>query len=107
MLDTLEGFDGGIRCGGMKFSNLRFADDIDLLTEGEEELQEVTDRLNITSKKYCMEINREKSKVMVTGSCNGRERYKYQYRWETRRTSHNIQISRSYHHRGCNIKKRG
>ena len=105
MLDTLEGFDGGIRCGGMKFLNLRFADDIDLLAEGEEELQEVTDRLNITSKKYpCMEINREKSKrrlsnihgpltrvlpllqnkygmeinrekskVMVTGSCNGRK----------------------------------
>ena len=30
----------------------------DLLAEGEEELQEVTDRLNITSKKYGMEINR-------------------------------------------------
>ena len=73
MLDTLEGFDRGIRCGGMKFSNLRFADDIDLLAEGEEELQEVTDRLNITSKKYGMEINREKSKMMVTGSCNGRK----------------------------------
>ena len=57
----------------MKFSNLRFADDIDLLAEGEEELQEVTDRLNITSKKCGMEINREKSKVMVTGSCNGRK----------------------------------
>ena len=73
MLDTLEGFDGGIRCGRMKFSNLTFADDIDLLAEGEEELQEVTDRLNIISKKYGMEINREKSKVMVTGSCNGRK----------------------------------
>ena len=42
MLDTLEGFDGGIRCGGMKFSNLRFADDTDLLAEGEEELQDLT-----------------------------------------------------------------
>ena len=69
----MKGFDGVIRCGGMKFSNLRFAGDIDLLAEGEEELQEVTDRLNITSKKYGMEINREKSKVMVTGSCNGRK----------------------------------
>ena len=69
MLDTLEGL-GGIRCG---VSNLKFADDIDLLVEGEEGLQEVTDRLNITSKKYGMEINKEKSKVMVTGSCNGRK----------------------------------
>ena len=48
MLDTLEGFDGGIRCGGMKFSNVRFADDIDLLAEGEEELQEVTGILRIS-----------------------------------------------------------
>ena len=49
MLDTLEGFER-YQMWGDEILNLRFADDIDLLA-GEEELQEVADRLNIRSNK--------------------------------------------------------
>eukprot|EP00794_Sanderia_malayensis_P002663 gene2663-biopygen2205 len=67
MEETLEGHDGGVRCGGRTVTDLRFADDIDMLEEDEESLKEVTRRLEITSKRYGMEISTEKSKVMVTG----------------------------------------
>lgn len=63
----MEGHDGGVRCGGRTVTDLRFADDIDMLEEDEESLKEVTRRLEITSKRYGMEISTEKSKVMVTG----------------------------------------
>ena len=53
------GFDGGISCGGLKITNLQFAGDIDSLGESRPELQEVTDGLNSTSRRYSIEINRE------------------------------------------------
>ncbi|KAG1687722.1 Ubiquitin-like domain-containing CTD phosphatase 1 [Nymphon striatum] len=68
MLDTLEGFKGTVSVGGRKITNLRFADDIDLITGSKEELAELTSRLDTTSGSYGMEISGEKSKVMVTGS---------------------------------------
>eukprot|EP00794_Sanderia_malayensis_P013582 gene13580-biopygen10844 len=67
MEETSEGHDGGVRFGGRTVTDLRFADDIDMLEEDEESLKEVTRRLEITSKRYGMEISTEKSKVMVTG----------------------------------------
>ena len=38
MTDALEDFDGGISCGGRKISNLRFADDIDLIAKSKLQL---------------------------------------------------------------------
>jgi len=67
MEETLDGHQGGIRCGGRRINDLRFADNIDMLEENEENLKEVTRRLDVTSKRYGMEISTEKSKVMVTG----------------------------------------
>ena len=46
---------------------MRFSDDIDIQEQDEENFREVTRRLLETSKKYGMEINTEKSKVMVAG----------------------------------------
>ena len=46
---------------------LRYADDIDMVRKDEEDLQEVTRRLEENSKKFGMEISTEKSKVMVAG----------------------------------------
>ena len=45
---------------------MRFADDIDLITETSDELGELTTRLHETSSAFGMEISEEKSKVMVT-----------------------------------------
>ena len=70
MNDTLEKFDGGAKCGGRIINNLRFADDIDLITESEEKLKELTTLMDSIAKKYGMEISPEKSKIMVTGECD-------------------------------------
>ena len=67
MLDALEDFEEGIKCGGKTVNNLRFADDIDLMAGKEEHLQTLTTRLDETSKRYGMEVSTEKSKTMITG----------------------------------------
>ncbi|KAG1689657.1 Guanine nucleotide-binding protein G(o) subunit alpha [Nymphon striatum] len=65
--EALETFEGGAIIGGKRITNLRFADDIDLIGESEEELRELTTRLEHTTRTYGMEINGEKSKIMITG----------------------------------------
>ena len=62
---SLENFQSGVSIGGREICNLRFADDIDLIADGDEELQELTSRLESTVKKFGMEINTDKSKILV------------------------------------------
>jgi len=66
MTEALESFDGNIKVGGRMVSNLRFADDIDLIAATEDELRDLTQRLDNTSTKYGMEISAEKSKILIT-----------------------------------------
>ena len=68
MMDAMDGFDGGVSCAGRKIAELRFADDIDLMEASEEGIQELTRRVDNSSKKFGMEISAEKSKVMVAGN---------------------------------------
>jgi len=72
MRETLEGFQGGIRIGGRRVTNLRYADDIILLANSEVELQDLVDRLDRVSQKYSLLINVEKTKVMASDGapCN-------------------------------------
>lgn len=67
MTDALENYQGGVKCAGRRVTDLRYADDIDLMAESEEGIQELTKRLEEASRKYGMEISTEKSKVMVVG----------------------------------------
>ena len=57
---------GGIDVQGRRIKDLRFADDIDLLTETED-LQKLTTELYESGKSYGLTINKEKTKVMVMG----------------------------------------
>jgi hypothetical protein len=66
MRETLEGYDGGVQIGGRRLTNLQYADDIVLLTNSEEELQLLIERLNRVGKKYGKQINTGKTKVMTT-----------------------------------------
>ena len=50
---------------GQQLCNSHFADDIDLLEGNEEELQQLTERLDKTAACYGMEINSDKSKILV------------------------------------------
>ena len=45
MIDALEEHDRMVSIGGRNITSLRFADDIDALTEEEQELQALVDRL--------------------------------------------------------------
>ena len=66
MADAINGFNGTVKVGGQHISNLRFADDIDLIANSKEEVEDLTCRLDTIYRKYGMEIGAEKSKVMVT-----------------------------------------
>ena len=63
---TFENFSGTVKIAGREVTNLRFADDIDLLGGSREELADLTTRLDTAARKYGMEISAEKSKTMVT-----------------------------------------
>ena len=47
-------------------ANLRYADDVILLTTSEAELDELVDRLDCVSRKYSVVINVDKTKVMAS-----------------------------------------
>ena len=70
MQEALSDFTGTVSVGGRNISNLRFADDIDLIAGSKDELKDLTERLDSTARSYGMEISREKSKVMVTSRKN-------------------------------------
>jgi hypothetical protein len=55
----------GIKMYGDMVSSLRFADDIDLLADTEENLQEITSAVHTASKQYGLKINTEKTKTMA------------------------------------------
>ena len=50
---------------GRPLCHLRFADDLDRLVSGKEELQQLTERLDETAAEYGMEISSENSKILV------------------------------------------
>src|SRR5688572_16803738 len=66
MREALEGYDGGVQIGGRRLTNLQYADDIVLLISSEEELQMLIERLDRIGKKYGMQFNIGKTKVMTT-----------------------------------------
>ena len=53
---------------GRPISNLRFADDIDLIGENADQVQDLTSRLDAAAKSVGMEISTEKSKILISGA---------------------------------------
>ena len=66
MTDALEDHEGTVSIGGRTITNLRFADDIDVLAGEEKELANLVKRLDKASTAYGMEISAEKTKLMTT-----------------------------------------
>ena len=73
MTDALEEHDEKVSIGGRNITNLRIADDIDALTEEEQELEALVESLDKTRTRYKMEISKEQTKLM-TNSANGIQR---------------------------------
>ena len=68
MTDALGDHEGTVNIGGRTISNLRFADDIDVLGGEEEELANLVEHLDKASTAYGMEISAEKTKLMKTNT---------------------------------------
>ena len=63
MTDALEDHEGIVCIEGGTFTNLRFADDIDVLAGEEEELAKLVEHLDKASTACGMEISAEKTKL--------------------------------------------
>ena len=70
MREALADFKGGFKIGGRKVNNLRYADDIVLVTTTPAELQELLSRVADSGKRFGLVINKEKTKVMTTAEDN-------------------------------------
>ena len=101
MPDVLEEHKGTISIAGRTITNLRFADDIDGLAGSEQELAQLVESIDQTSRAYGMEINAEKTKLM-TNNINGIHK---EIKASGEKLQTVLQIPGS-HHIGCRIQSR-
>ena len=74
MCEALDDHEGSVSIRGWLITNFRFADDIIENAEEEEEAGVLIDRHDRTTKRYKMEIGRDKTKVMTNNpNCFQRE----------------------------------
>ena len=73
MCEALDDHEGSVSIGGRPITNFRFADDVVVNAEEEEEAGVLIDRLDRTTTRYKMEIGPDKTKVM-TNNPNGFQR---------------------------------
>ena len=63
----LEEAQAGIKIVGRNINNLRYADDITLMTESEEELKSLLMKAKVESEKVGLKLNIQKTKIMASG----------------------------------------
>ena len=63
----LEEAQGGIKIAGRNINNLRYADDITLGAESEEELKSLLMKVKEESEKVGLKLNIQKTKIMTSG----------------------------------------
>ena len=70
----LDEAQAGIKIAKRNSNNLRYADDITLMAESEEELKSLLMKVKEESEKAFLELNIQKTKIMASGSIISRER---------------------------------
>ena len=63
----LEEAQAGIKIAGRSISNLRYAQDITLIAESEEELKSLLMKVKEESEKVGLKLNIQKTKIMASG----------------------------------------
>ena len=63
----LEETQAGIKIAGRNINNLRYADDIILMAESEEELKSLLMKVEVESEKVGLKLNIQKTKIMASG----------------------------------------
>ena len=71
----LEETQAGIKIAGRNTNNLRYADDITLLAESEEELKSLLMKVKEESEKLGLKLNIQKTKIMASGPITSWEIY--------------------------------
>ena len=64
----LDEAQAGIKIAGRNINNLRYADDINLMAESEEELKSLLMKVKEESEKIGLKLNIQKTKIMASGS---------------------------------------
>ena len=64
---VLEAAQAGIKIAGWNINNLRYADDITLMAESEEELKSLLMKVKEESEKAGLKLNIQKTKIMASG----------------------------------------
>ena len=67
MLEALEGEEGGVEVNGVKFTNMRYADDIVVVAKTRDDLQRMVDKTYEQCEDLKLEINKNKTKSMKIG----------------------------------------
>ena len=62
----LEETQAGIKIAGRNINNLKYADDITLMAEGEEELKSLLMKVKEESEKVVLKFNIQKTKIMAS-----------------------------------------
>ena len=63
----LEEVQAGIKTARRNINNLRYADNINLMTESEEELKSLLMKVKVESEKVGLKVNIQKTKIMASG----------------------------------------
>ena len=63
----LEETQAGIKIAGRNINNLRYADDITLMAESEEELKSLLMKVKVERQKVCLQLDIQKTKIMAFG----------------------------------------
>ena len=63
----LEETQGGIKIAGRNINNLRYADDITVITESEEERKSLLMKVKEESEKVALKLNIQQTKIMASG----------------------------------------
>ena len=69
--EVLQNYEGGVKIGGVRYSNLRFADDTTLICCSKSELLEHLQQIKEISKKRGLLLDTKKTKIMVVDSNRG------------------------------------
>ena len=65
---SLDEAKAGIKISGRNISNLRYADDTNLMAEIEEELKSLLMKMKEESEKVGLQLNIQKTKIMASGA---------------------------------------
>ena len=69
----LDKAQAGLKTAGRNINNLRYADDITLMADGEEELKSLLMKVKVENEKVGLKLNIQKMKIMASGPITSQE----------------------------------